>query len=542
MSTMTTTNGQAPRLGQQTRASDRMRVAGITSTIPGLGPCPAGTYDVYRRMRSNPTVALVRAAGMAPVKAAAWSVEAKDEAPDGAVEFIQQVVVQRLRPTILKDGLRSLDYGWQPFEKVWDLDTDGRLTIRRLKPLLPDDTKILHAEDTGAFLGVRHSGQDLAPNKCWCVTYDGEGDDRYGRSRMENVREWAWHPWIDSAKKLAQYMTKGAGVIPVIRCPTGLAEDESGAEQSTFDMAMQALTNLSAAKGIIAPWVFPGWAHDMLARGIDPSQLVAWQFEFLEAKAGHGDEFLSAMKYHDGNIASGWLTPPRMTQQGTGGTLADATAHGELGVQIAQETSEDLVRAVNQDVVDDLLRLNWGERAVGTVYVTPAPLVDADRTFLRDVMRQILTNPANIDLALTWSDMDAALDQINWPKAQEVVDSEPVPLDRIAEDVNAPAAPTTPGAEVVQDQALNGAQIASMVELAKELATRQLPPEAVRQMMVIAFPTIEPQKVDRLVNALAKFTPAPVADTSLQRLTPGAALSAIHRAVVADRRKSNARA
>lgn len=56
-----------------------------------------------------------------------------------------------------------------------------------------------------------------------------------------------------------------------------------------------------------------------------------------------------------------------------------------------------------------------------------------------------------------------------------------------------------------QDTALNGAQISSLVELAKELANDLLPKDAVREMMSLAFPAVDPAAIDRIVNALDMF-------------------------------------
>jgi hypothetical protein len=70
------------------------------------------------------------------------------------------------------------------------------------------------------------------------------------------------------------------------------------------------------------------------------------------------------------------------------------------------------------------------------------------------------------------------------------------------------AAPA-PGAETVQDTALNGAQVSSMIELVQAVAEKKLPGPAAIEMLLLAFPSVGQERATRIVNAAASFAPKP---------------------------------
>jgi phage portal protein BeeE len=69
-----------------------------------------------------------------------------------------------------------------------------------------------------------------------------------------------------------------------------------------------------------------------------------------------------------------------------------------------------------------------------------------------------------------------------------------------------------PAGGVVQDQALNGAQISSMVEIITNIKTGVIPPESAKAMLAAAYPTLSPDDINKIVNPIKveKPEPAPV--------------------------------
>ena len=412
------------KLGSQTKPQGLNGVGGEASAMMGLlfkGTTPAGTYRTYRDMLEDPTIALAHAAATAPIVAAGWSIESDDDAPDGAQELIEDVF-EPLRGRLIYQACRAIYYGWQSFEKVWGIDDDGRLVIERFKPLIPDNTEIAIDKDNGAVIGVKQAGITLDRGHCVIVTNDSEGENPYGRSRMENLRKWAWKPWTAGMEKLAQYQAKTAGVIPVCRYPEGSGKNASGQTVQNYEAATQMILQLQMAHGIVMPTAIPDWAMDAIRSGSNIADLMAWQVSFLETRAGHGAEFIESLSYQDKLKVRGYLLPERAILEGQFGTKAEAGVHGDIAVLISQQFLDCIIEELNRQAVDDVLMVNFGPTAKGKVYLTPGPIQDQAMALYQSIVTALYSGSP--DLALEQLDMDAILDSLRLPKAQESITRE----------------------------------------------------------------------------------------------------------------------
>jgi phage portal protein BeeE len=89
-----------------------------------------------------------------------------------------------------------------------------------------------------------------------------------------------------------------------------------------------------------------------------------------------------------------------------------------------------------------------------------------------------------------------------------------------------------PGAETVQDTALNGAQISSLVELAGQVVAGLLPGASAVAIAGAAFPGVDAATIERIFGPLGSFTPTP---------EPVNAPAVVQRAVKVLKFKANAR-
>lgn len=461
--TLATPKKQAkPEVGEATKPQAKCRSSVGMGGIFDALDCSRGTYAQYRKMRANPTVALARAVGTAAIKSAEFSVQADDDAPDDAVKLIQDTMA-RIWRGFIKDALFARDYGWAPFEKVWALK-DGALTIDKAKPLLVDITQPIDPEKSNGLEGLKNGDVILGPDKSFVWTYDGECGNVYGRSIFENIREYAYDPWTSKCRQSAQYYAKVAPIIMMCRYPQGASEGENGAMVDNAVHADNLLASVPKSMSIAIPTTFPPWAEAMLQRGMDPSQLAAWQFEFLETSAGHGSEFLEGMKHDESLMMRGLLVPERAAIEGQNGTKAEAGVHGDVAISIQEQDLRDIVDCINRYIVDDILRVNFGPEMEGKVYVEAQPLAEEDRSTLKAIVTGILTNPMNMDIATQLMDFDAALDEVGIPKAEEVVDLKSIPDPRKETPVNVanPADPASPPAEPLPSTKLARALAAGM--------------------------------------------------------------------------------
>ncbi len=388
-----------------------------------LGRAPSGKYKIYRQMRGCPTVAIARIAATAPILLANWALETQDKVPDEHKEFIQRQLTP-LYPRLIKDMLRGFDYGWQSFEKVWEI-RENKLVYKKLKALLPDQTLVQVDKTTGAFLGLKQKNVLLPPQNVFIYSHDAEGTDLYGRSRHENIREHAWHPWIEITKKMRMYATKVAGIIPMIEYPPGTSKTVDGREESNFKLAMMFLEALGKGKGLTMPNTLAAHATDLMRAGIDLDQLRAWKISFLEGKGSHGKDLTTMVRYFDSLLLRGWLVPERAATEGQFGTKAEAVQHGQLALMMADLDYQEILRQVNDYVINPLLIYNFGLQAADSVYLARAGLDPAIVLFLRTMIDKVLTAPINTDLFLEYLDIDRILDEVGIPKAAEIVAPDP---------------------------------------------------------------------------------------------------------------------
>ena len=405
-----------PPLGEETGLQRRdFGVAGILVGLPGFGKPVRGTYANYRLMRSNPTVAIGRVAATAPIRTADYSFGVRDGTPEERVAFVRENV-DRVWPRFVRDAMPALDYGWAPFENIWDY-RGGRLHLRRLKPLLVDITRPLIDRTTGDFMGLKNRGEELAPNKSFVFSYDGESGNIFGRSRHENIRK-EWSAWDKTLEKLGAYTGKVSGVVPIVEYPIGQSKDKEGKAQSNFDLASAVLQELGRGKGVAMPNVFAIHAKELIRSGVNLAQLKAWHISFLQTKGDHSKGMIEALRHFEKLMLRGWLVPERSVTEGQYGTKAEAGAHADIGLVMADLVFFDLVQQFNEDVLDLLLVVNYGEEARGSVWLKPSGLSPGLRAFFRSLLTEVLSEAANVDLLLRLVDLDSMIELVGLPKME----------------------------------------------------------------------------------------------------------------------------
>jgi hypothetical protein len=405
-----------------------MYSGGVGSAGLGLGAALAGfgvglapsTYYTYRLMSRDPTLALARAMAKLPIKSAKHSFEADDGVPDQAVQAVQNAV-DRIWGDIVDACLWALEYGWKSAEIIWEM-REGLLVPARIKPLSVDDTQILVDPDTGTMVGVRQV-VDLRFGKYLYFANEVEDQNYYGVSRHENVRQKVWAPWNDLMARMHTYFAKGAGVIPIARYPIGDGAAEGGTNDDNYKNARKIIDDLTNAKGICFPQEVTQQMLDAVRSGAASiKDLSAWSIDFLEAKAGHGDEFLGAARYYDSLKMRGWLVPERAGLEGQNGTKAEAETHGDVGIGVAEDTHARICAAVTDQIVAPMLSFNFGPDMATRVRIEGAALVDESRALIRDIVKAVLTNPASVDILKTSADFNDMMDQAGVPKLEQVVD------------------------------------------------------------------------------------------------------------------------
>lgn len=450
------------------QATQALAALGNQATPPP--PCP----KTYRTMRCNPTLTLARAALAAPILAAPWTTEARDDCPPEVIRYVERFI-KRLRIRYLANALQALEYGYKPLEIVWSVeavadaapspaaatgavppasqkDTEGgplkpagaedsetsdatkttagsqpgvtfthvtQLIVKDLKPLAVEKTKPIE-DATGAIVGIRNFEKELAQPYYMWITHDAEDDSPYGRSRYENVRETAWWGWQQAFSKQLAYLDRAAAPTPYIEYPPGMSADVSGTQRSNLELALNLASTLKAGRPIVMPNTLAAAARDLLDRGVPLDKVRAWSINFLEASVQHGGEYVETMRYHDSGMLRGWLVPERTATEGQYGTKAEATAHAQLAISMAQLLLNDLVEQLNKQCLYTALKLNFNVEDE-VCKIIASPLSDPVKDMIEAIMTQVLSS--NAPLLESWLDVDAMLGKLGLPKAAEVVDA-----------------------------------------------------------------------------------------------------------------------
>ena len=97
------------------------------------------------------------------------------------------------------------------------------------------------------------------------------------------------------------------------------------------------------------------------------------------------------------------------------------------------------------------------------------------------------------------------------PDGKTPAAAEPVPLEQGSETgtQSTPPPATTDSAPVIADTALNGAQIASILEIIASVSTGVMSSEAGKALILAGFPALDPAKVDTVLAGVNATAPAP---------------------------------
>lgn len=407
----------SPKIGELTGKQT------VITTYGGLGalgsaqqPLPA-SYDTYREIRKDPTIALARALSIAPILAAEWSVEADDKSPDGAVSIgeAQEFIKQQFLPTrelFLERALfGGCDFGHQGFEKVFEY-RDGRIVLKKFKPLLQDLTELLVDEGTGAFAGFRQKKTDVPLSNCLLIPFRVEGTNWYGEPLLENARE-PWNQKRKAAGGAERYDEKVAGAHWIVRYPIGETEDENGTAMDNALLAKKILDAVESSGSFAIPQDVAAFANELAMEN------AGWKIELLSDGGGRQPTFVTRLDYLDKQLTRALILPERSVLEGTYGTKAEAEAHGDLALTNAELTHDHVTRLVNWHAVDQLLALNFGDAWRGVVRLVASPIVDERLSFLKEVYTAVLTNPSGFLEEWGTLDTDSMKELLGVPKSEE---------------------------------------------------------------------------------------------------------------------------
>lgn len=381
-----------------------------------------GTYTQLRAVRKDPTVQLARALLVSCVQAGSWSIKADDDVSEDIVDFMQHIL--RLRDDFLYNVISfgKVDFGWQGFEKIFNI-VDNRIEIEVLKPLLHDMTHIMVTKH-GRFAGYRQRSMawgglnstasggpaypiDLLVEKCLHTAFGVEAGNYYGMPLLENIRSTC-DDWDDCNAGAKRYDLKLAGTHWVVKYPPGTGTVD-GETIDNGEIAALILTALESSGSVSIPTTTATVLQEMT--NTDVANLYAWSVELLDDKGKKQASFNDRLKYLDSQKVRGLLMPERSLLEGNYGTKAEAGVHIDLAIANMEATDRAITDMFNNQLVNQLLQLNFGDGLVNKVKVVSAPLIDKQITFLRDVYKELCRADSDIDMQALRDKLDIATEE-----------------------------------------------------------------------------------------------------------------------------------
>lgn len=408
-------------------AADQADLLGKDSSTAG------NFYKKARAMRRHPTIALARQLSVAPLLAADWSAESNEDAPEGAKEEIDKQM-QSQRVNLLRSSLFGcMDFGWQPYEKVFTYDEQsGFIRIKKLKPLIQDRTYVQIIKENGSYNGLMQLQFQtetaittqpvfLTTDESLLVNFDVEGTNWYGIPLIQGA-ELPYDNWLITNTANVRYDKKIAGAHWIIHYPAGKSV-VNGVDIDNYLLASQMLAALEQSGSFIVPRQLESFVDDM------NKDAVAWKIELISAQQSSAVAFIDRMKYLDALMVRGFGLPERAVLEGQFGTKAEAEAHADFAITNMELRHQIIVQQYNKFLVNQILSLNWGEQYKDTVWMCVAPLTNLTIQYLRSTYAEVLKNAQGFAAEIGNIDMQSLRDRLGIPTINP---NDPAAADAIA--------------------------------------------------------------------------------------------------------------
>lgn len=284
---------------------------------------------------------------------------------------------------------------------------------------------------------------------------------------------------------------------PFAKVPAGIDHDgEQG--NDTVATVKQALLDLSNHWSMVV-------SNDVDIESIDGAGNVS------------ADVHKSLIEWADTTMSIAMLGQ-NLTTKVEGGSFAAAEAHRYVAGDLHLADATELSETITQQVVEPLVRYNWPGAPVPICEISTEPKM----MFTVEDVREGVASPDERRRTMGHEAIpnDGGSDyrrplSVQVP-ANAPVDVEPVTAGPV-EDGHAPevvdTAPPAPDVAVEKDPAasLNGAQVASMLEIVTNVATGQIPRSTGVAIMVAAFPLSQEQAEEIMGTVGDGFVPAAAA-------------------------------
>lgn len=448
--------------------------------------------DLVKMRQEDGTASALYNVMTLPIMANPYDIEADPDDVNGVqAEFVKEALT---RPSykggmstpfslVIADALRAVLEGYRLFEKVYTLNQDGKIVYRKIASR-DNSTLTILADDRGGFNGAKQEAylngkwqSVLIPReKSFLFTFGKEKNWLLGESAF---RAAYYH--YDKKHRL-YYLAHQAVQQFAIAPKVGIAPPK--ATQDDLDAGVAALDELSVNSAAALP---NGWTLPSVSTGgrIDPLTLI---------------------DHHDAAMARSILAHFIMLGSGgSTGSWALSSDQSDMFILALRGLMSNLEEHITAYIVADLIDYNFEVPHYPKFRF--ADLTTATTNIIKETFMKILEkDPSKVNDEVIEAIVQrmAELLEIELPKQDEKKDDESAATG----DIQSVAGAIDQSAEIAK-QALNGAQIGSLLDVVNQIATGQLPFDTGRQTLIAAFPFLSEAEIDKILSPVKDFVPKP---------------------------------
>lgn len=452
--------------------------------------------DLIKMRQRDGTVSALYNVLTYPILANPWSIEPEDDTPEAKkqAQFVEEALK---RPPhkggmttpfdlVLADMLRAVLEKHRAFEKVYTLTAEGKITYKKIASrdnstirIMTDDRGGFNGIKQEAYIGKKFETVVIPREKAFLYTFGKEKNWLEGESAFRA----AYYHY--EKKHRLYYLAHQA--VQVGALPPRVVKGAPKAKQPELDATVAAVDRLGVNTTVGIP---DGYALEPYEAGkgrIDPVPII---------------------DHHNAEMARSILA--QFIMLGTGGNASTGSwalsnDQSDMFILALRGLMSSIESHITSYLLPDLIEYNFASPKYPSFKF--ANITDATTQLLKEVALKVLDKrPEGIpdDMVRGVVDKLATQLDIDLDKLKEV-DPNSGDGTGTAEEAMAVIDQT----QEIAKQALNGAQITSLLKIVEQVVTGQLPFDTARATIVASFPALDEVTIDKILDPAKNFKPSP---------------------------------
>jgi hypothetical protein len=427
----------------------------------------ADKADMMRR--SDPIIRMILRALKLPLLSQNWFIEKKEESPEAEFQklLFEKVIFEDLSESftkLLAEILTFYEFGYSLFEKVHGVSYDSEIglynTITRLAYRSQRTIERFNVDKNGKLQSVYQEADgdtqrniDLDARFLVHFSPEMEGDNYEGISCLRACYG-AWLRKNEFLKLMAAGIEKYAIPTPILKVPAEKASSEE------FDNAIEALECYTSNQSSYLTYP-EGWELEISPVTFDSEKVRAIiDSENLEMTNANLVAFL-------------------LLGQGGGGSYSLSKDLSDFFSQTLQAAADHISEVFERHVMKDVLNLNRPGQKVLCALRCDNLRDSADQEFANTLKAFTDSGVVQKDKPLE----EFVREKYKYPKKDEAIKIKDIQSEILTDSTKV----DEPQEEKIQETALNGAQISSLVQIVQAVAGNILPRDSAIEIIKKAF-------------------------------------------------------